>query len=258
MRKWSPEPLVPDREVAAEFVPAPRDGTGDDAQVGGDAARRFRSETGFTDARTLMSQLPREERAQLYELVELEVRGDYEERMRGVEETNRVEREKLQAEQAEAADTWRQAFAAEFGREREATHQRLAREAVELALAVATKVVRRVVEIDSAVLARGVETILYKLDAGQQLDVTVNPVDGERLARDEMLCEVLQIREIKVDRRITPGGCRVETDRQEWDATIERQLETLQEVVRETLHAPAVRSSAPADDQESDDEPRLA
>jgi flagellar biosynthesis/type III secretory pathway protein FliH len=252
MQKWSPESLVPEPGAASYFVavcPSAEPPAGAATPAEGPRTR-FRSEAGFVDATTLLGHLSREERAQLYDLVELEIAQRYEDRLRQVEEEHRVERERLANDLAQSQRDWQRALTEELERVGEERRERFAREAVELALAVAQKIVRSAVELDPQVLVRAIESVLYKLEAGLRLIVTVNPGDAERLQAEPELAARLRIEEIKSDRRIEPGGCRIEAAEREWDATLKGQLEVLAEAVRESIATgPAVvRAPAETDD----------
>ncbi len=113
---------------------------------------------------------------------------------------------------------------------------------------MAEKIVRRTVACDDAVLVRAIETVLHQVDAGAAIVVTVNPADAARLAGDQALQARLRIAAIKEDRRVKPGGCLIVADRQEWDATIDKQLETLVEAVSEALAASTLPPEPEQDD----------
>ena len=77
MLKWSPEPFasetppVPNPVVdAADFEPTNTPAL--DADAVSQREREFRREAGFTDTKSLMSSLTAKERAQVYELVEID------------------------------------------------------------------------------------------------------------------------------------------------------------------------------------------
>ncbi len=53
---------------------------------------------------------------------------------------------------------------------------------------------------------------------------------------------------MKEDRRIARGGCLVQADDLEWDATLQRQLSVLEEVARAALAGEAGRGEATGDD----------
>lgn len=146
--------------------------------------------------------------------------------------------EKLAAYAAErevAEQRWRDEFATRIAAERERTLHDLARETGQLAVQLAEKIVRATIAHDEAVLIRAIETVLHKVDASTVLVVTAHPDDAKRLAADQALRARLRIAAVKEDRRVERGGCLVAADRQEWDATIAKQLATLAEKVDEAL-----------------------
>ena len=256
MQKWCPEPLVVEAGTVNEFqslAGAENDGAGGPTALGPTPETMFRAEAGFSDPSQLMRQLTADERAQIFELVELDVAREYEQRQREAETEYQKNLERLEKDLVAEAKSWREAFGATVTAEREQTVRDLAAEAVQLSLRTAEKIVRQRVEADDAVLVRAIETILYRLEAGVALTVTVNPADAERLAEAEQLCADLGIASIKADRRIDAGGCLVSADRREWDATIGEQLTTLGEAINEAM----ATGPRPAPDPDGDHEPAV-
>ncbi len=226
MQKWCPEPLAPDAAGDRGFVPvsvAPSERTG------------FRPETGFADRRHLLEQLSRDERTQLVDLVEIDLRAEYEARLA-------AETARLAAQHAEDLATARaaltscqEAFADGAVAAFAAATRDLADAAVALALQLAEKLVRVRVEADTGVLVRAVETILFKAEPGVQLDVTCHPDDAALFLSSPDLRARLRIGDVKQDRRIARGGCLVQAGDLEWDATLQRQLSVLEDVARAAL-----------------------
>jgi len=201
-------------------------------------AAGFRSEAGFNDPHNLLRQLSRSERAQVLELIEKDLRREYEERHR--EETavrEAAEAERILAEK-EQHERWQRELAAGMRREVRDALATLARQTAAIASVMATKLVRREVEQDPDILVRALETVLYKSAAGCPLSVTVHPDDAAWLDAAPAVRERLRIREIKEDRRLERGGCLVKTDELEWDATVERQLTVLADALDEALVIP--------------------
>jgi flagellar biosynthesis/type III secretory pathway protein FliH len=226
MQKWCPEPLAPDTARDRGFVAvaaAPGERTG------------FRPEAGFADQANLLGQLSREERAQLVDLVELDLRAEYEARLTA------ATAEMAAAHAAELADAraaiacCEQSFAAGAVTAFETATRDLADAAVTLAVQLAEKMVRARVEADTGVLVRALETILFKAEPGVQLDVTCHPDDAALFTGSPELRARLRIGEVKPDRRIERGGCLVRAGDLEWDATLQRQLSVLEEVARAAL-----------------------
>lgn len=104
---------------------------------------------------------------------------------------------------------------------------------VNLALAIAEKVIRTEVEAGKPVAARLVQEILQRVESAQALRIVAHPDDVETIKTSEALkafrdrtgCEL----HFRADASITRGGCRVETDFGDFDATIESQLRLIRE-----------------------------
>jgi flagellar biosynthesis/type III secretory pathway protein FliH len=253
MQKWCPEPLVVEAGTVNGFqslAGAEVDGAGVATAPGPTPETMFRGEAGFSDPSQLMRQLTADERTQVFELVELDVAREYEQRQREAETGYQNNLQRLEKDLAAEARNWREVFGAAIKADREQTVHDLAAEAVQLSLRTAEKIVRQRVELDDGVLVRAIEAILYRLDAGVALTVTVNPADAERLAEAEELCADLGIASIMADRRIDAGGCLVSADRREWDATIGEQLATLGEAINEAMATGPRRVPDPDGDHE--------
>ncbi len=237
MQKWCPEPLaVPTgangafvslggRSLATGSAPPP-------ATEGGGA---FRPEAGFADHRSVLEQLSREERAQLVDLVDLDLRSEYDRRLGETEAAcaGQIAEAQIVAEQRIA--TWTAEFADQMQSGLEEALRATADAAVHLALAMAEKIVRARVEVDDEVLLRGIETVLFKAEPGATVSVTCHPDDAANLRSAPEVCARLRISDVKEDRRIQLGGCLVRAADLEWDATVRRQLTVLEEVAREAL-----------------------
>lgn len=242
MQRWCPEPLVAE-PAAGSFQPL---GV---AETAPPSTPDFRPEAGFTDSRGLLASLSREERAQVVELIEQDLRREYEARAQEQEQARQQAHAEALADQERTRQRWQQ----ELGEGLQQAHAEavttLARRTAEVAGLMARKIVRREVAADPTVLIRTLETVLYKVDAGCELSVTVHPEDARWLADDPALRERLRIGEVKEDRRLERGGCLVQAEGNEWDATIGRQLAVLSETLEEAL---AASGSGAGDDPEGD------
>jgi len=250
MQKWCPEPLVADNASVGAFEPLAA------ATAGSLAADRagFRPEAGFTDPHCLLRQLSRSERAQVMELLDQDVRREYEDKCRlETAKREQADTERLAADTA-AREQWQQELAGGLRREIEDALATVAKQTVTMAMLMATKLVRREVAADPEVLVRTLETVLYKAEAGSSLSITAHPEDAAWLEAAPELCERLRIREIKADRRLERGGCLVRADDLEWDATVERQLAVLGEALDEALAVPPELDAVP--DDATDPEPQ--
>lgn len=115
----------------------------------------------------------------------------------------------------------------------------LERDAVELALALAGKVLAGVLEAQPERVLEVVAGALRRVADRRQVTLLVDPADIE-LVRDEL--DELQARtggidrcELQADRRVGAGGAIVRTHESEIDATVLTQLERAREVVRAVL-----------------------
>ncbi|MBD3221079.1 hypothetical protein GF314_07520 [bacterium] len=236
MQKWCPEPLAVEAGAGGTFVPLQQDDGGARTATGDVAG--FRPEAGFADAEGLLNALSRQERAQIIELIESDLRREFEERHARDQEARDQALAQFQAEAEQARQLWHDEFSSALRQEIEDSLATVARRTVEMAVIIAEKIVRREVAIDSDVLVKALETVLYKVEAGSSLQVTVHPEDAEWLRSRPEICKRLRIADIKEDRRLDLGGALVKADDQEWDATIERQLAVLAETLDDALAIP--------------------
>ncbi len=115
-------------------------------------------------------------------------------------------------------------------------YRRAELELLELALAIAHKVITVHAEMKPEILIDSVRKAVKLLLDRSNLVVKVAP-DQERFIRDnlEKLYEIddrIQRIEIETDRRIEPGGCILETESGNVDARIETELRYIAEAVR--------------------------
>ncbi len=230
MQKWSPEEFVSLASSAAatslsnvEFLPDSGGSPGEGVI--------FRREAGFTDVKSLMASLTKDERGQLYDLVQLEVAAEYEERER---ELALDYEKRLQAAQDESVRQmvhWSEEVSLVVATQLKDAAAATAR----LAKQIAEKIVRQQVSVDPEVVARVIETTLFKIVENTPLVLQVNPDDANWLAEQGDFLAKLNIGQIIPDRRVDPGGCLVRNSDQEWDATLTRQLDTLDDLVADMI-----------------------
>ena len=241
MQKWCPEPLVAADHGAERFEPtSPAAATLDGRTVA------FRPEVGFADADTLLRSLSRSERAQIVALLDQDLRREFEQRHAEERSACEARVAAVQAETAATLATWQANLAEALRDHQAATLAAWARRLGAIAVMMAAKIVRREVDQDPAVLVRALETVLFKAEAGTQLTVTVHPDDAAWLEAADDLRRQLRVGAVKTDRRLSRGGCLVKGDDVEWDATVERQLAVLGEVLDEVLAVP-LDDGAPRD-----------
>ena len=110
-------------------------------------------------------------------------------------------------------------------------------ELVQLALAVAGRIVEREVREDPAAVAAIVQSALARVEHAERITVRLSPSDAERLdgVRARML-ETLAAGATAVrfeaDEHIRAGGCLVESDRGDVDARIEQRFRAVEEAFR--------------------------
>lgn len=196
-----------------------------------DIQRLFMSESGFSGPDAIMGHLTREERAQVFELVEQDIKTEYEER--------EIElRAKMAAELKEARIGFDETLTAWTGKLHKAmaTHMKeVSDSSARLAIQVAEKIVRQKILVDKEILIRAIETTLYKMDGTKDVTINLNPSQAEWLESLPEMKEKLGINQIISDRRVEPGGCLIKTEKQEWDVTVAGQLNYLSELVEEMI-----------------------
>jgi flagellar biosynthesis/type III secretory pathway protein FliH len=256
MQKWCPEPFaVPGAAGETPVGPVFRGMTGKEppAAAGDPDADipQFRRETGYTDSRSLLATLTRQERTDLYDLAELDVAGSYEACAAEQAAEYAARLEEARREAAASLAEWTAGLD-------EAVREDLSRAAAgaaRLAVRIAEKIIRDTVKVDHGVLTRAFETILFKQQAAAPLHVFVSPADALWLGSQAELRTRLNIEVVGEDRRLTDGDCRVRSGGREWDLTIASQLETLGEIIDEEIATGSARGTA--DGNRGADEPRL-
>jgi flagellar assembly protein FliH len=117
----------------------------------------------------------------------------------------------------------------EFQREREAYYQRVEAEVVQLALAIARKVLHREAQVDPLLLAGIVRVALRKLEIGTKVRVRVNP--SEATGWQKILAGVddsCAAPEIEVDATVPPARCVLQTELGVTELGIEPQLKEIE------------------------------
>jgi flagellar assembly protein FliH len=117
----------------------------------------------------------------------------------------------------------------EFALERQDYYRRIEGEVVELALAIARKILHREAQIDSNTLAGIVRVTLEKLDMGTKVNLHVNPKEAPDW-RHYFACqnEDVPAPEVHEDATIAPGECRIETSLGSTEVGLESQLKEIE------------------------------
>ena len=139
-------------------------------------------------------------------------------------------------------DTAAQAFATaaeEISRVRESVARSSGKDMLRLVMAISEQVIRREVAADPKVVLSIIENALQSSVRTDQYRLRVNPADLEAVTQNKPLflasISGLKNLSIETDPEISPGGCRVDSDLGDVDATIETQLETIRQSLSEAI-----------------------
>jgi flagellar assembly protein FliH len=134
-----------------------------------------------------------------------------------------------------------QQAAAEMHADRDAAAERLERQAVELAFALAEKVLAGALAVEPERVVESVRGALRGLVERERITVLVHPDDLElvREAMDGLRATLGGIEhcEVQAERRVARGGCVVRTPDGDIDSRVETKLERAREVVEQALSA---------------------
>jgi len=137
----------------------------------------------------------------------------------------------------------------EFGLERQNYYLRIEGEVVELALAIARKILHRELQIDPHALAGIVRVTLEKLDTGTKVNLRVHPKEVTDW-RHYFACqpEDVPAPDIHEDPAIPAGECRIETSLGSTEVGLESQLKEIETGLLDLLaeRSGASTNSAPA------------
>jgi flagellar assembly protein FliH len=172
---------------------------------------------------------------------ELEEEGYWEGYRRGYEEA-------LQQARAEADRIREEArrVLEEARRHREEMLAALEPEVVELAMAVAGQVVHQQLAVAPETVVSVARAALARLRRRRHLVLWANPRDVEylRSEKEKLVQELGEEASLSIiaDPDVSPGGCRVESEGGQVDATLEGQLARLKEALRQAASSAAVRN----------------
>ena len=127
----------------------------------------------------------------------------------------------------------------QLDRIREETYQHIEKEVVELALAIAQKVICREIATDKETVLCVAKEALAKVDDPGKIKIKMNPSDLQFIneTRHQLSNLISDIDNVtfEADESIQSGGCVIETDLGEIDARIERQLQAVEESFRNAM-----------------------
>ncbi len=237
MQKWSLEEFTDERPT----LPDPGEGWDQESLVKrtsgvlnpGDL--KFQREAGFSDPRSLLSNLTQTERSTLFELVQQDLSRDYLER----EGILKAEFEKNLAEAKDdyeqRLETWSRGFGDKMTERVDEDLKEIGKASALLAIQLAGKITRTMVSLDPEILVGVMETTLIKISGSQPIRIVVHPEDELWLKERKELLNTMKISEVSGDRRVERGGCLIQSGGQEWDATLAGQLEAMGEIVQEAI-----------------------
>lgn len=127
----------------------------------------------------------------------------------------------------------------DVGRLRESLAQTGSQDMLRLVMAVAEQVIRRTVEVDPTVILTVIENALQASVRADSYRIRINPADLEGVTRQKPLflasLSGLKNLSFEADASISPGGCRVDSELGDVDATIGAQLETIRQALSEAI-----------------------
>jgi flagellar biosynthesis/type III secretory pathway protein FliH len=114
-------------------------------------------------------------------------------------------------------------------------YQTAERETVELALAIARKIILYEVSIQKELILRVVKEAIKKVADHDKIEIRINPTDSPIIKNADLQllnCDAIENITFIEDETISPGGCIIETNCGNIDARIEKQLQAIEEVFR--------------------------
>ncbi len=131
------------------------------------------------------------------------------------------------------------AAAEEISRLRVSLAKNSSQDMLRLVMAISEQILRREVAADPKVILTIIENALQSSVRSDQYRIRINPADLENVTQQKPLflasISGLKNLSIETDAAISPGGCRVDSDLGDVDATIETQLEAIQQALSEAI-----------------------
>ncbi|MHB9037034.1 MAG: FliH/SctL family protein [Armatimonadota bacterium] len=122
--------------------------------------------------------------------------------------------------------------------DREAVLLEIEPEVLKLCVHAVEKIIRHEIKTDPRIVLRVIKSCLRRVKDSSEVRIKVNPSElaEVRAQRDELLGLADGLRAVSIvdDRRISPGGCVVETSSGDFDATIETQLDRINKKLGDT------------------------
>jgi len=112
------------------------------------------------------------------------------------------------------------------------------REVVELALAIARKIIIREITTDPLTIAHIARAALEKIPFSLQIKIRVNPADWEYITKKPFDTGKYKDIAFEPDNTINPGGCYIETEFGDIDARWEEQLQEIERLFKGLIPKP--------------------
>jgi len=127
----------------------------------------------------------------------------------------------------------------QFRNIRQEAYQRIEKEVVELALAIAKQVICREISLDREIVVCVAREALTKVDDPGKIKIKMSPSDlqfiNETKYQLSNLIENIDNVTLEAEDSIQNGGCIIESDLGEIDARIEKQLQAVEESFRSVM-----------------------
>ena len=127
----------------------------------------------------------------------------------------------------------------EVSRLREKLTRNSRQDMLRLVMAIAEQVIRRELQVDPKVVLTVLDEALKASVQADQYRIQVNPADLERVTEQKplFLASMSGLKNLNIEgnNSVSAGGCRIESDLGEVDATIESQLDSIQQALNEAV-----------------------
>lgn len=131
----------------------------------------------------------------------------------------------------------------EVSRLRETLARNSRQDMLRLVMAVAEQVIRRELQVDPKVVLTVLDEALKASVQADQYRIQVNPADLERVTEQKplFLASMSGLKNLNIEGNdsVSAGGCRIESDLGEVDATIESQLDSIQQALNAAVAEPS-------------------
>lgn len=151
-------------------------------------------------------------------------------------------RREAQEQEAKKLETAARAFAAavtEVDKLRAELAERSRDDMLRLVMVIAEQVVRREVSLHPDIVVKTIEHALQASVRADHCKIQINPADLDAVTEQKplFLASISGLKNVNImaDPNVTAGGCRIESDLGEVDATLETQLEMIRQTLNEGM-----------------------